>query len=158
VTRLILLLPGSLLIAKALRIALFLYYTAALPKFRIALLTGALAILLPSALYIPLLFIVPGRATVILASLVIAVEMSVAYFLGASLHLRAARGVHIPAISVEHVIERTLQHLPHLVWFKNSHIWLSAVSQFVCSLKDDPSAICWCGRFRLIAVSSWSLG
>jgi hypothetical protein len=40
---------------------------------------------------------------------VIAVEMSVAYFLGASLHLRAARGVHIPAINVEHVIERTLQ-------------------------------------------------
>ncbi|PBK84003.1 hypothetical protein ARMGADRAFT_1037594 [Armillaria gallica] len=56
-------------------------------------------------------------------------------------------------MSYSSVIEHTLQHLPHLVWFKNSHIWLSTVSQFVRSLKNDPSAICWCGRFRLIAIA-----
>ncbi|PBK89497.1 hypothetical protein ARMGADRAFT_1047110 [Armillaria gallica] len=60
----------------------------------------------------------------------------------------------IRSVSYSSIIEHTLQHLPHPVWFKNSHIWLSAVSQFVCSLKDDPSAICWCRRFRLIAVET----
>ncbi|PBK84274.1 hypothetical protein ARMGADRAFT_1037209 [Armillaria gallica] len=57
--------------------------------------------------------------------------------------------------SYSSIIERTLQHLPHPVWFKNSHIWLSTVSQFVHSLKGDPSAICWKVRLEEQQVKMW---
>jgi low temperature requirement protein LtrA len=100
---------GSFLIAKLLRIALYCYYSLSLPKYRTSFFTGILGIVLQSALYFPLLFVTSSRAIVALASAAVAVETLLAYFYGASVHFRARSGVYIPAINVEHLIERTLQ-------------------------------------------------
>lgn len=108
---------NSYLIAKGVRLASFLEYAWALPRFRIPLLLSAGALLLNAIIYLPATFVDNHTVLYILPAVAILLEIASRYGLAmlGRLHHDNSRfastnsSICIPAINVEHLIERTLQ-------------------------------------------------
>ncbi|CAD6920460.1 unnamed protein product [Tilletia controversa] len=100
------------LVAKCIRLLLFLIYGALLPKFRKALWLNGLALTLIAAVSIPLTFVSSPELIIILWTAGIAVDVFSRYFIALGLQLMHARQKHrgetsfIPAGSIEHIMER----------------------------------------------------
>ncbi|KAK0520803.1 hypothetical protein OC842_006986, partial [Tilletia horrida] len=100
------------LVAKAVRLLLYLVYGAFLPKFRKALWLNGLALALIAAVNIPLIFVTTPGLIIFLWTAGIAVEIFSRYFIALGLQVMHARQKHrgqtsyIPAASIEHIMER----------------------------------------------------
>ncbi|KAK0544380.1 hypothetical protein OC844_007470 [Tilletia horrida] len=100
------------LVAKAVRLALFLLYGAVLPKFRKALWLNGLALVLITAINIPLLFVSNPSAIIVLWTTGFTADIVSRYCIAFGLQFIHGRQKHqgqtsyIPAASVEHTMER----------------------------------------------------
>ncbi|KAK0547787.1 hypothetical protein OC846_004383 [Tilletia horrida] len=100
------------LVAKCVRLLLYLIYGALLPKFRKALWLNGLALGLIAAINIPLIFVTTPWLIILLWTAGIAVEIFSRYFIALGLQIMHARQKHkgqtsyIPAASIEHIMER----------------------------------------------------
>lgn len=104
------------LVAKLMRLGLFIVYGILLPKFRRALFLAALSLVVISCIWLPLLFVKSPTAIITLVVAGIGVELASRYVLAAAMQILHGRSKHknggvtsslfIPAISIEHLMER----------------------------------------------------
>jgi len=100
------------LVAKCVRLILYLIYGAMLPKFRKALLLNGLALALIAAINIPLMFVTTPWLIITLWTTGILVEILSRYFIALGLQIMHSRQKHrgqtsyVPAASIEHIMER----------------------------------------------------
>ncbi|KAE8241871.1 hypothetical protein A4X13_0g7224 [Tilletia indica] len=100
------------LVAKLVRLLLFLIYGALLPKFRKALWLNGLSLALIAAISIPLTFVTTPWLIILLWTSAIAVDVFSKYFIAMGLQSMHARQKlrgetsYIPAASIEHIMER----------------------------------------------------
>ncbi|MCO5588070.1 hypothetical protein L7F22_042025 [Adiantum nelumboides] len=104
---------GFYLVAKGCRLALYFIYGMLLPKFRKALWLNALALLIISCIYLPIMFLdYPGVIVILIAAGVVS-ELTIRYLVAGILQVMHGRSKHrghktyIPAYSLPHMMERT---------------------------------------------------
>jgi uncharacterized protein YacL len=98
------------LVAKLLRLFLYLWYSYYLPKFRTSHLLQALFSTLSCILFIPLFFVHSPRAAIGFPALAMLLDVICKYIVGVAVHWfgdKRADQIFIPALSIEHLIERT---------------------------------------------------
>lgn len=153
---------SSYLIAKAFRFTRLLEYARKLPRFRIPLLLSALALLINSSLYIPITFIDNSHAIYILPVVAIFLDVTSRYALALLGRLYNTdkftskhKDVCIPAINVEHLMERTLQFV--VIVFGEAVInagYIAQVNQFGPSAEFARSACAIVIAFTLVSNST----
>ncbi|KAG8998575.1 hypothetical protein FRB94_001407 [Tulasnella sp. JGI-2019a] len=102
------------LVARLIRILIYLTYGYSLPRFRQAHFLQAACLAIISCIYLPLIWVANPTVVVTLASLGIFAELSSRYFVGLYIrltHRRVAKkgqtGWYVPALNIEHSMERT---------------------------------------------------
>ncbi|KAG9036713.1 hypothetical protein FRB95_008044 [Tulasnella sp. JGI-2019a] len=102
------------LVARFIRILIYLTYGYSLPRFRQAHFLQAACLAIISCIYLPLIWVANPTVVVTLASLGIFAELSSRYFVGFYIrltHKRVAKkgqsGWYVPALNIEHSMERT---------------------------------------------------
>jgi hypothetical protein len=99
------------LIAKLLRLFLYLWYAYYLPKFRTSHCLQALFSTLSCCLFIPLFFAHSTSLAVVLPALAMLLDILCKYVMGVAIHWfgdhHRTGQIFIPALSIEHLIERT---------------------------------------------------